>query len=83
VSVDHCIQYGYIDSANKWYTQYSAGCKKVCKACEYGFYLTCNYTCVALPANCEAADIYGNCIDCCEGYDLKNGKCIVQDDHCA
>lgn len=84
VVVDHCIQYGYLDSSSKWLSVWSCGCKKVCKVCDCDYYLTCNYTCAPLPKNCKSADIYGNCTDCVKGYHVECGKCVADpDDHCA
>lgn len=79
---DHCSEYGWIDSANKWYTQFVKGCEKVCKCCEKGYTLNAENKCIKLPAFCEKVDCDGKCIDCCEGYKLCDGICIV-DDHCA
>ena len=78
---DHCEEYGWIDAGNKWYNYEVKGCKKVCKCCEKGYYLDCDYKCVKLPENCEKADKYGKCIECCKGYVFKGDKCVV-DDHC-
>ena len=78
---DHCEEYGWIDAGKKWSATWVKGCEKVCKCCEKGYYLDCDYKCVKLPENCEKADKYGNCIDCCKGYKLDDGVCIV-DDHC-
>lgn len=56
-------------------TKWVAGCKKVCKRCDDGFYLDKAYNCVALPDYCKAADVYGKCTECASGYKLNNGKC--------
>lgn len=55
--------------------------KKVCKCCEKGYYLDCDYKCVKLPDYCEKANKYGECTECCKGYKLIEGVCKV-DDHC-
>ncbi len=47
-SDDHCAEYGYIRSG-RWEGRWGYGCKRVCKKCESGFYLDCNYTCQTLP----------------------------------
>lgn len=61
VTDDHCAKYGYVDGSWKLINKYYDGCKKVCVECDCDYYLTCNYTCVLLPAYCKSADEYGNC----------------------
>lgn len=51
--VDHCVLYGYVDKSGKWFSVWSSECKKVCKACEKGYYLDCDYKCVKLPDHCK------------------------------
>ncbi len=80
---DHCAEYGYIDSGKKWYSAFVNGCRKVCKCCDAGFYLNCDYKCIKLPSNCKAADEDGDCTSCIAGYHVESGACVKDCDHCA
>lgn len=61
---DNCAEYGWIDSASKWYASETKGCQKVCKCCNKGYYLDCNHKCVKLPVHCKEVDSKGKCKKC-------------------
>lgn len=74
--VDHCAKYTYVDAKGKYYLKWVTGCKAVCVECVAGYYLNKKAECVALPANCDVADVNGKCTDCSGDYVLENGMCV-------
>jgi hypothetical protein len=80
-SDDHCAEYGYL-SKGSHSIRWSYGCKKVCKKCNEGFYLTSDNACVETPAGCESVNADGTCNCCSKGYKLVSGVCIVDSSYC-
>ena len=62
--------------------RWSYGCKKICKRCDEGFYLTSDFTCVELATGCESANADGTCTCCSKGYKLVDGICVVESSYC-
>lgn len=65
---DNCAQYAYLDSQGNLNDNDCAGCKKVCKICDPGYYVNEKYNCRKLPRNCAEADKTGKCTKCEDGY---------------
>lgn len=50
-----------------------------CSGCISGYYLSISnnsYVCNLLPRFCLQADLYGNCINCLQGYIIYNYQCV-------
>lgn len=70
-SSDNCNVYGYLDQNGKMHNKDCNGCTKVCKKCDYGYYLDQDYMCQKLPDYCYSVDKNGNCQYCIYGYYLN------------
>ena len=57
--------------------------KQVCLACSNNWTFNTNKVCVPVSDFCKNADQNGACTACYNGYDLKNGACIVSESNTA